>query len=249
MRTIICIILIMAGFCHLIADERSPSAQKCKEKMDMIDFRENIIASLGKAADAAALESIANKIFSFNIERPATPKDNYEWRHMEAELWLRLIDKGQSKVVPLDTKNPPVLNVAPPMGATGVSGMDPSAIKDPKLRAEYERAIKTNAEKIHLWNEQIMLQRRMSGWRDEFKLWISGNYNDDKDKGNAELGKLVNEYISSEKLRQELRALLSIKQVTRRPKGTRLKTSMPKIENDWHFFSETFLVFEGDSPT
>jgi hypothetical protein len=40
----------------------------------------------------------------------------------------------------------PLLNVAPPAGTPGgIPGMDPAAIKDPKLRAEYEASLRANA--------------------------------------------------------------------------------------------------------
>lgn len=57
-------------------------------------------------------------------------------------VWQRLDDEAQSARMPGE---PVYLNVSPPEGAVGVrSGVDPSAIADPALRAEYERAIRDN---------------------------------------------------------------------------------------------------------
>jgi hypothetical protein len=50
-----------------------------------------------------------------------------------------------------DPKDTPVLNVAPPVGE---SGMSPDAIADPKLRAEYKDAIEANRKKAERYSQQ-----------------------------------------------------------------------------------------------
>lgn len=45
-------------------------------------------------------------------------------------------------------------NVMLPPGVSGVAGMSPKHIKDPKLRAQYEAAIETNRRKVERYNQQ-----------------------------------------------------------------------------------------------
>lgn len=59
-----------------------------------------------------------------------------------------------------DPNDIPEANVSPPkgIGIPGIPGMSPELIKDPVLRAEYEKAIERNREKIKIRNEQIKLR-------------------------------------------------------------------------------------------
>ncbi|MCH7559164.1 MAG: hypothetical protein IIB56_17165 [Planctomycetes bacterium] len=57
-----------------------------------------------------------------------------------------------------DPNDIPVENVQLPEGAAGFPGMPPELIKDSVLRAEYEKAIERNREKIKIRNEQLKLR-------------------------------------------------------------------------------------------
>lgn len=57
------------------------------------------------------------------------------------EIWQRLDDEAQAARMPAE---PVYRNVPPPEGALVPSGVDPSAIDDPALRAQYEQAIREN---------------------------------------------------------------------------------------------------------
>ena len=70
--------------------------------------------------------------------------------------WKRLIDAIDPNWDPNQT---PFDNIVPPE-ATGLpSGIAPEAIKDPKLRAEYEAAIKRNRENAERYGEQYGLRK------------------------------------------------------------------------------------------
>ncbi len=65
--------------------------------------------------------------------------------------WRRLLEAIDPNWDPDDM---PVGNISPPV-ATGLpSGIDPAAIQDPALRAEYEEAIRSNGQKAQKYNEQ-----------------------------------------------------------------------------------------------
>lgn len=84
----------------------------------------------------------------------ARRKGHERWLH----AWLRLekaIDKNW------DINDMPVENVSPPEGISGPGfpGMPPELIKDPLLRAKYEKAIRENQKKNRTRNETLKLRR------------------------------------------------------------------------------------------
>lgn len=93
---------------------------------------------------------------------PRAPKGQ-DWaraRKKDVEIrlhaWKRLIGAIEATWDPNDL---PLINVTPPP-ATGLpSGVAPEAIKDPKLRAEYEAAIQKNSEKAQRYREQYTLRK------------------------------------------------------------------------------------------
>lgn len=78
-------------------------------------------------------------------------------KDMEVRLhaWQRLLNAIDPS---WNAQDMPQLNVAPPNGVNGISGMDPDAIEDPILRAEYEAAIEANSRKAKKYNEQYGLR-------------------------------------------------------------------------------------------
>lgn len=92
---------------------------------------------------------------------PGAPKGEAfaECRRKDVEVrlhaWKRLTDALVPNWDPNDT---PVINVVPP-AATGLpGGIAPEAIKDPVLRAQYERAIESNRQKAEKYNQQHKLR-------------------------------------------------------------------------------------------
>lgn len=84
---------------------------------------------------------------------------------LQLVAWHRIEKAVDASWDPED--DPPVLNVLPPDGANAEAGVAPEAIADPKLRAEYERAIQVNRLKI----ERARLQHQA---RDLEKYWVPG---------------------------------------------------------------------------
>lgn len=81
-------------------------------------------------------------------------------RKKQANLWLhawqrieKTIDKNW------DPKDLPSINVMLPPGVSGVAGMSPKHIKDPKLRAQYEAAIAANKKKNEEYGRQYRARR------------------------------------------------------------------------------------------
>jgi hypothetical protein len=76
-------------------------------------------------------------------------------RKKQAKLWLRACQRIEKTIDNnWDPNDMPSLNVVPPATTGLPPGVAPSAIKDPKLRAEYEAAIEANRKKAGDYSEQ-----------------------------------------------------------------------------------------------
>jgi hypothetical protein len=69
-----------------------------------------------------------------------------------------------------------LLNVAPPAGTGLPAGVAPEAIKDPKLRAEYETALAANAAKSRNYNDQQWLQLNAPSFFKEAENYVVNAY-------------------------------------------------------------------------
>jgi hypothetical protein len=92
---------------------------------------------------------------------PRAPKGQ-DWaqrRKKDVEIrlhaWKRLIDSIDPNWDPNDL---PVSNLVPPLVTGLPSGVAPEAIKDAKLRAEYEAAIEKNRQKAERYSQQYRLR-------------------------------------------------------------------------------------------
>lgn len=80
-------------------------------------------------------------------------------RSERARYWLHAWQRLERSINRnFDFNQRPTLNVLPPPGY-GPAGISPSSIKDPKARAEYERRIAENNEKIAEYNRQWQLRQ------------------------------------------------------------------------------------------
>jgi hypothetical protein len=96
-------------------------------------------------------------------ERPSSISDAAwtEGRREKALLWLQAWQRLEKEFDPSfdlnDRRNRPSMTIAPPLESNLPSGVAPEAIKDPKVRAEYEKAIAENEAKKIRVNKQIAL--------------------------------------------------------------------------------------------
>jgi len=83
-----------------------------------------------------------------------------ELRRRKARLWL---GTWQRVSTTFDRRfnfgDLPFINVPPPAGAGVSAGSSPEAIRDPKLREEYQRSIDQNSAKARRYNEQYWLKQ------------------------------------------------------------------------------------------
>lgn len=74
-------------------------------------------------------------------------------------LVARFLGMLRSEIIPGFSRLPVSTNIGPPLGVPGFAGMSPETIKDPLVRAEYERAIQENMHKVRLSRRQYTLSK------------------------------------------------------------------------------------------
>lgn len=109
------------------------------------------VATLQAASDALAREDGAV---------PPDPAQALALARMQLGLWVEILARFKDGVEPwFDPDNPPATAVAPPIidGAQMMPGTPPSAIKDPKQRAEYEAKIAENKRRVAAFTAMFRL--------------------------------------------------------------------------------------------
>jgi hypothetical protein len=101
-------------------------------------------------------------------------------RREKTELWLQAWRRLEKEFDPTfdvnDRKSLPGMRVMPPF-ATGLpAGTPPSAIKDPKLRAQYEAAIAENNKKAERVNRQLPLHAHGPSFKARAERWLIQAY-------------------------------------------------------------------------
>lgn len=96
----------------------------------------------------------------------------------------------------------PQINIAPPVhdGVIYDSGISPDSIKEPDIRAEYEKAIAENKKKIEIANFQLKLGEQRKTWITYTVEYIGQTCKDKK-----KIDKLIDDNITSETTRKELK--------------------------------------------
>jgi hypothetical protein len=96
------------------------------------------------------------------VQEDLNPANSEAWmkeRSAKAKLWLHAWRRLEKGIDPnFDFNNRALLSVAPPLETGLPAGIAPEAIKDPKLRAQYEAAITANEEKGRRYDQQYRLR-------------------------------------------------------------------------------------------
>lgn len=130
-----------------------------------------------------------------------------EWarvRNTKTKMWLQGWQQLRLQMNrSFDFNDVPSLNVSLPAGATGVAGMSPAQIKDPKLRAEYEDAIAANARKAEEYRRQYKLRQLDQLFSPKAEEYVVRVYS--RDPANlSELKQLLEAYIDDYALREKI---------------------------------------------
>jgi hypothetical protein len=112
---------------------------------------------LGSQIDLVAKTEIVSAFINYDLSESP---DADALRNKASELISEFLSSIENEIIPGYEQMTVVANVSPPAGTPlGAAGMSPSAITDPALRAEYEKAIRTNAANIMSNTRQALLRR------------------------------------------------------------------------------------------
>lgn len=129
-------------------------------------------------------------------------------------LFLNTVDKNYDKNFDFD--DVPSLNIAP-QGAYP-SGIAPETIKEPKIRKQYEEDIKKNAIKSENYSFQFKLQRLRTTGLNDITKYVDWNYSKTPEDI-KEANRMIDENISDEKTKTELKELLKEQEQKKKQKN------------------------------
>lgn len=129
------------------------------------------------------------------------------WKRLRAEkaaLWLATWQRIVASVVPgFDFADLPMVNVAPPDAAGLRAGISPDDVKDPRLRAEYEKAIAANSAKTIRFSEQYWLQQNAPPFRASAERYLVRAYSRPPNDL-AELERLLVKHVNDAAVRKRI---------------------------------------------
>jgi hypothetical protein len=146
------------------------------------------------------------KIFSNDMRLTGS---QLEERNGYVKQWLHALKRLETEKDPnFDPNDVGRLNVTPPEGVpVRLSGMSPESIKDPKLRAEYENAIKANSRKLEYFNQQYRLRQDEEFIVKHAVKYISVMYAQSP-SNMAELNKLMRDANISKDVQEKIRTAI-----------------------------------------
>lgn len=106
-----------------------------------------------------------------------SPEEWVEKRRTRSETWLRTWRHLNDAIDPsFNVNDLPLANVPPPAGVAGPAGMAPEQIKDPELRARYQRAIDANNQKAERNRTQLTLRRTQDMFGNVMEAYLVRSY-------------------------------------------------------------------------
>lgn len=128
-------------------------------------------------------------------------------RREKTERWLHALRRLENETDPTfdinDRKNRPMMRVFPPFKTGLPPGTPPSAIKDPHLRAEYEKAIAENKRKSEKVDQQLPLLLHGPSFRKHAEQWLVGAYSQQPLR-KMELKRYLDIYLRDDATRQRI---------------------------------------------
>ena len=146
--------------------------------------------------------------FDYSVEK--LTENQTKQRKERVELWLHAMRRLKAeKDENFNPDDVPSLKVMSPLSTNLPAGVSPQAIQDTKLRAEYEKAIVANNEKIKYYNKQLRIQREEKFFVELAIEYISTAYLKFPTDF-EELRKLINSYRISENIQRKIEAKMKL---------------------------------------
>jgi hypothetical protein len=177
------------------------------------DFYESVAVDQLEAAPELPMKEVFNILICIRETMPlrldATNQRSSDWSHMrarKAKLWLKLHQRiEQSPALVPAPEDLPSVSVAPPKITGLPSGVAPEEISDPKLRREYERAIKENQMKAQRLSEMRQLAVMRRGVQKYMPIYLAEAYSHPP-AAIHELTAMLEQYVNDVSLRTSILA-------------------------------------------
>ena len=154
-----------------LAELEVPSTQEQQDlllkRIDLV-IKKEPITPLRLECDLALL-LIVPKAYTLKLE-------GIRWENLRAgqakvvfHVWQTLREARDPTV---DLSNPPSTYPSPPPGSLVSGYADPSSIKDPKLRKEFEGIIAEHSKKVRRFNEQFDLKVLLESYSERIEEWF-----------------------------------------------------------------------------
>lgn len=157
------------------------------------------------------LEKIRRSILNFGARNDINNEAGLvKIRNAKLTLLLLFFDNIDGHLDPnFDPQDVPQRNIAPPVsnGIVYDSGISPDVIKDPKVKRQYEEAIKKNSLKAENYRFQSGLRRLRTNWLNDIVIYINENYSNTVEDA-KEVNSIIDKNISMGKSKEELKKSL-----------------------------------------
>ncbi len=121
---------------------------------DLIQAARAVLLQYEKTRNLELLRQAGEKLEGVDLFAVAGSEKRAEARMQTATAWMAILSRIDAARDPrFNPDDPPVTRVAPPKvpgGPAYLPGVDPKQVRDPKVRAEYERAIEENRQKAEI---------------------------------------------------------------------------------------------------
>ena len=157
--------LLVISIAALAAGGALSPAQTGAKRKAMSDITARaaaLVAEFEKEKDPEKLQGAADQLVEVDLAQEEEGLKRLALRQETLQLWLRLLAAIDKNLDPrFDPNDRPRVSVTPPPsgGAQYPPGADPSVIKDPQARKQYEAAIKQNRDKAANYRLQTKLRR------------------------------------------------------------------------------------------
>jgi hypothetical protein len=168
------LVLVLAGACSPAgtahaqrpASPQRPAIAQRTETKPMSDTTaveaevRKALAEYDASRAASSLQAAADALVREDGVVPPEPGQALALARMQLGLWVEILGRFGRDLEPwFDPDNPPATAVAPPEidGAQMMPGTPPSAIKDAKIRAEYEARIAENKRRVQAYTAMFRL--------------------------------------------------------------------------------------------
>jgi hypothetical protein len=164
--------------------------------------------------DVDALSKALIVVESLDVDPHAPKTEMLTFRSVKLRLLLAMFNHIDAKlIVGFDFADLPSINSVPPPESGLPAGVDPNSIKDPSMRAAYEKKIMVNQAKVKLFNFQSRLHKVDQACVDALENHVSTYY----PKSSVDvLSELIDETVRSNDRKVSLKERISAVLVNQR---------------------------------